>query len=220
MTNGSKYEFSISAAAYGPTLEVIADFLTEFPDQAPKLKRNPTFPSDGYWIGLSDKFVQGRVPKTPSAPSTVPDDMVPVVLEKYFDIDELLLAEITRTHSLSMAAEGIIGDLLERYIAFVLEPLGWVWCSGSVVRSVDFIFRRDTNPITYLALQIKNRDNSENSSSASVRDGTAIEKWFRSFSRSGATNWAAFPHENVPAVLSEEAFKIFAKAYLVSIKPT
>ena len=51
-----------------------------------------------------------------------------------------------------MAAENNIGLLLERFIASVLEPIGWIWCSGSAVRAVDFI-----EPNTGILLQIKNR---------------------------------------------------------------
>lgn len=219
MNDESRYEFAVAAQDFKSKLGVVADFLSQFPDQAPKLKGNPKFPSYEYWIALSEKFVQGREPKAPAKPSTVPDDMVPVVLEEYFGVSADLLADITHTHSLSMAAEGIIGDLLERYIASVLEPLGWIWCSGSVVRSVDFIFRHDGDPISYVALQVKNRDNSENSSSASVRDGTAIVKWHRTFSRSGNTNWPAFPHDHVAVELTEADFKTFSKDYLSKIKP-
>jgi hypothetical protein len=28
-------------------------------------------------------------------------------------------------------------DLLERYLASVLEPMGWIWCSGTMVKSVE-----------------------------------------------------------------------------------
>ena len=219
MPDESRYEFAIAAKDYESKLEVVADFLSQFPELAPKLKGNPKFPSYEYWIVLSEKFVQGRASKAPAKPSTVPDDMVPVVLEEYFGVNSERLAEITHTHSLSMAAEGIIGDLLERYIASVLEPLGWIWCSGSVVRSVDFIFRHEGNPISYVALQVKNRDNSENSSSASVRDGTAIVKWHRTFSRTGKTNWTEFPHDHVASELNEAGFKIFSRDYLAGIKP-
>ena len=67
-------------------------------------------------------------------------------------------------------------------------------------------------------LQVKNRDNSENSSSSAIRAGTIIEKWFRTFSRRAGSNWAAFPDESLRAQLSEEAFKDFVKEYLRELK--
>ena len=87
-----------------------------------------------------------------------------------------------------MAAENIVGDLLERYLAKILEPKGWVWCAGSIVIAVDFIMRGDATK--WNLLQIKNRDNSENSSSKKVRDGTEIQHWFRTFAKTGETNWS------------------------------
>lgn len=50
------------------------------------------------------------------------------------------------------------------------------------------------------AVQVKNRDNTENSSSSAIRQGTTIEKWFRTYSkpsrkRATNTNWENFPEE-------------------------
>jgi hypothetical protein len=53
----------------------------------------------------------------------------------------------------------------------------------------------------WYALQIKNRDNSENSSSKAVRDNTDIQKWFRTFSKTGKTNW-----DNLPPLMSDCGF--------------
>jgi hypothetical protein len=57
-------------------------------------------------------------------------------------------------------------------------------------------------------LQIKNRSNSENSASASVRAGTIIEKWFRINSMTGQTYWGSLP-ENQDGKCSEEGFYEF-----------
>lgn len=51
-----------------------------------------------------------------------------------------------------MAAENSIGLLLERFIASVLEPHGWIWCSGNIIRAVDLI-----DPSSGTLLQIKTR---------------------------------------------------------------
>jgi hypothetical protein len=64
------------------------------------------------------------------------------------------------------------------------------------------------------ALQIKNRDNSENSSSSKVRAGTNIQKWFRSFSMTGATNWPNLPTLMQGYGLSEEGFNKYVEDYL------
>ncbi|HCD9038648.1 TPA: SinI family restriction endonuclease, partial [Enterococcus faecium] len=57
----------------------------------------------------------------------------------------------------------------------VLEPEGWIWCAGSVYRAVDFCYL-GTSPIL---LQVKNKYNTESSSSSAIRVGTTIRKWNR-----------------------------------------
>jgi SinI restriction endonuclease len=65
--------------------------------------------------------------------------MVSFVLEHYFEVPAESLDRAKNEHALSMGAENIVGDLLERYLASVLEPQGWIWCSGSLVKAVDFV---------------------------------------------------------------------------------
>ena len=174
--------------------------------------------SEAYYQRLAEKFVQGRAPKRPQPPSTVPDDFVGLVLQYYFGVAEADLTRIQREHALSMGAENIVGDLLERYIASALEPHGWVWCAGSSLKSVDFIKPPKGGAGKWTLLQVKNRDNSENSSSAAIRSGTPILHWHRSFSRKAGSNWAAFPDASGSKLLSEEGFKAFVVSYLKALK--
>jgi hypothetical protein len=82
------------------------------------------------------------------------------------------------------------------------------------VKAVDFVKREGEK---WVALQVKNRDNSENSSSAAIRQGTDIKKWFRTFSRRPATNWDKFPGD-IATGLSEEGFQTFVRSYLDEIQ--
>lgn len=163
-------------------------------------------------------YSQSRQPKTPKKPTTVPDEMVSFILRYYFEIPVRDLDRAKHEHLLSMAAENMVGDLLERYLANVMETFGWVWCSGSLVRAVDFIKPPAEKNGKWKLLQVKNRDNSENSSSSAIRSGTEIEKWFRTFSRKAQSNWAAFPDDEVRPLVSEERFKLFVKDYLQALK--
>ena len=43
--------------------------------------------------------------------------------------------------------------------------------------------------INWKMLQVKNSDNSENSSSKKIREGTQIKHWFRRFSKQNKHNW-------------------------------
>lgn len=118
---------------------------------------------------------------------TKPDPAVDEVLKAYKKVPPADLNRIGEAHRMSMQAENIVGQLLEAYIARLLEKKGWIWCCGETMRSVDFL--KDGEGDEIRLLQIKNRDNSENSSSAAVREGTKIEKWYRSNSRTGETRW-------------------------------
>lgn len=87
------------------------------------------------------------------------------------DISEEEVADYERKHNLFMAAENIQGGLLEEYIAESVKAFGWVWCAGEILAAADFC-KTDGS----LFLQIKNKDNTENSSSSKIRNGTEIRK--------------------------------------------
>lgn len=191
-------------------------FLVSNPDTACPLRgRNRPAVGTANYIRLqAAAFASSREPKRPAPPTTVPDEMVSVILVSYFDIPQADADRIKREHLLSMGAESIVGNLLERYLASVLEPEGWIWCSGSTVKAVDFIKPPSFSGGGWRLLQVKNRDNSENSSSSAIRNGTSIEKWYRSFSRRVGSNWAAFPDPALRRQLSEEGFMSFVSIYL------
>ncbi len=115
------------------------------------------------------------------------DQAVDEVLKAFKKVPSEELDNIGDAHRVSMQAENIVGKLLEAYLARLLESKGWVWCCGETMRSVDFIKDEEGEGVRFL--QIKNRDNSENSSSSAIREGTKIEKWYRSNSRTGETRW-------------------------------
>ena len=143
--------------------------------------------------------------------ATRPDLAVDTVLSAFAQADAATLTLMSIYHRQSMAAENLIGKLLERYIASAVEPLGWIWCCGETVWSVDFLRPNNAN---YHLLQIKNRTNSENSSSAAIRMNRSlnIQVWKRINAATGQTYWDVFP-ENEPVAgvrpLSEEGFHAF-----------
>ncbi|WP_084386295.1 SinI family restriction endonuclease [Castellaniella caeni] len=165
-------------------------------------------------VQLAEKFFGVRSKRTwPGEPSTVPDEAVSIVMQAVYGYSEGQTGRIKTEHQHAMSAENIVGALLERYIASVIEPHGWVWCAGDFVKAVDFI-KYQAAEGQWLALQIKNRDNTENSSSAAIRHGTEIKKWFRSFSKKDATNWSAFPEPRFRNELGEDGFRRFLMGYL------
>lgn len=78
-------------------------------------------------------------------------------------------------HYLFMSAENQNGLILEEFINNVLREVGWIWCAGESYKAVDFV-KTGKN---FMLLQVKNKYNTENSSSSKVRDGTPIVKWYR-----------------------------------------
>ncbi|MEH7459334.1 SinI family restriction endonuclease [Bacillus sp. JJ1127] len=89
--------------------------------------------------------------------------------------DEETLNKYMLGHLLFMSAENMNGSILEEYLAEVLEPYGWIWCAGSTFRAIDFCYLGDE----IILLQVKNKYNTENSSSSAIRSGTKIKKWNR-----------------------------------------
>lgn len=164
---------------------------------------------------LKEKFESARIPTSPSFPKTLPDEVVSLVMKEYYGKTEEENKRIKIEHQESMSAENIVGELLEKYLASVLEPLGWIWCSGDFVKAVDFIKKEATE---WKLLQVKNRSNTENSSSNKIRKGTDIKKWFRINAYNGKTFWEDFPEEKAKKLLSEENFKKFVKEYIQNIK--
>lgn len=77
-------------------------------------------------------------------------------------------------HNLSMSAENIQGGLLEEYISTNIADYGFSWCCGETLRATDFC-----NEDGSVLLQVKNKSNTENSSSSNIREGTDIQKWYR-----------------------------------------
>lgn len=148
----------------------------------------------------------------PGQPGTVPDSIVSEVMQAAYGYSAAACERIKREHQHAMCAENTVGALLERYLDTVLQPHGWHWCCGDFVRAADFL-----KPLPeggWLLVQVKNRDNSENSSSSAIRQGTEIQKWFRTYSRTGATNWSNLPGAMQGFGVSEAGFVAFVRRYL------
>lgn len=175
-------------------------------------------------IKMATKHFNGyRNINIPSVPTTIPDAAVSTVLQMTYDYTEEETDRIKIEHQHSMSAENCVGSLLERYIDSILRHHGWVWCCGDFVKAIDFI--KENEDGTWTALQVKNRSNSENSSSAAIRNGTSISKWFRSFSTNTKTtralnyvNWDNLPESMQNYGLSEDGFMTFIRTYISSNK--
>ncbi len=150
---------------------------------------------------------------------TVPDPAVDAVLKAFGNIPSRDLKAFSEHHRKSMAAENKIGDLLEAYLAEVLEPRKWIWCCGNLLTGVDF-FRPARQSSERLLLQIKNRSNSENSSSKRIRElvrllgcPVKITEWHRCRAGDGGTCWDTLVDNSDLSLADEERFDAFIREY-------
>jgi len=179
---------------------------------------NSPLDAEGLIEGVAKRYCKSIEIRKPNIPVTTSDLAINEILEVYFRIEITAVNEVLYHHKLSMAAENIIGHLLELFLHETLKPHGWIWCPGSLIRKIDFIKPINASQNDYFRLQVKNRDNSENSSSKAVREGTSILHWFRTFSHKATTNWAAFPDTEARAFLSEEKFLAFTRQYCEELR--
>lgn len=158
------------------------------------------------WVNKYKKGYEGRASKRVSnLPGTIADPIIEKIIgARLNNLDENDLLNITFAHRLSMSAENILGLILEEYLFNNLLASGWHCAWGETVKSVDFVHEDGS------LLQIKNRSNSENSSSSAIRKGTEIQKWFRIKADRIEYMWEALNEICGTKHLSEEAFVEFA----------
>jgi hypothetical protein len=196
-------------------MEVILRYCTQSPGWAafPGYGRKKADPGDldnmrAYLAVYLERYFRARQERLGlKEVSTVADPAVDVILRVFAGLSENL-DTVALHHRRSMAAENLLGELLERYLAERLETRDWVWCAGNTARAVDFL-RNDLSVV----LQVKNRSNSENSSSSAIRKGTEIIKWYRVNASNGKTNWENFPLATRGDDFSEDDFHAYIEAY-------
>ncbi|MCU0354700.1 MAG: SinI family restriction endonuclease [Cytophagales bacterium] len=167
----------------------------------------------GKWVRCYRNGYESRPSaKTGKPGGTVPDGIVEYILRaKLPNLDDQTAVQIVAGHTLLMSIESLVGQLLEEYLAVQLAADGWCCCWGSTIDAVDFC-RADGS-----LLQVKTSDNTENSSSSRVRNGTTIEKWARRNSkRANIYYWEELNHKVGRNDLSEEGFRQFVKTVLDS----
>ena len=158
-----------------------------------------------YQSGMASRASQ----RTSNPPGTVADPIIEqIVGARLPNLNPDELNKVTYAHRLGMSAENILGLMLEEYLAENLKESGWHCAWGETVKSVDFV-NEDGR-----LLQIKNRSNSENSSSSSVRNGTKIEKWYRIKAERIQYKWDDLNAICGTTNLSEENFIKFVKKTL------
>lgn len=137
------------------------------------------------------------------AKKTCSDPALAKIVKIACKLDDAEIEEMEKAHNLFMSAENIQGELLEEYIAENVDDYDWVWCSGNTLRAVDFC-KRDGSAL----LQVKNKNNTENSSSSAIRDGTEIKKWYRlKTKKEGKKSRPSYEWEKLNNIINEDLKK-------------
>ncbi|MFN3967749.1 SinI family restriction endonuclease [Flavobacterium sp.] len=168
-------------------------------------------PLKDYVEKFIDKYLKGYNTrpsvKTGGASATFPDPAVSIAFStRVKKVPAEDLPKIISGHSLQMSIENLVGDLLEEYLSIRLAEQGWHCCWGSSIDAVDFCHTNGD------LLQVKNSDNSENSSSSRVRAHTVIKKWARRKSTKKDTfYWDKLKELTGANNISEADFRNFIK---------
>jgi len=154
------------------------------------------------WLRRYQAGKEGRASlRISNPPGTIADPIIEEIIgARLTNLTEEELNKVTYAHRLGMSAENILGLMLEEYLALNLQAYGWYCAWGETVRSVDFVNENGD------LLQIKNRSNSENSSSSAIRQGTGIKKWYRIKADRVEYMWPALNKICNTTHLSEENF--------------
>lgn len=205
-------------------LDFIFQIACEHPDRFPNINLQGAQTPAAYierWVKrYHDAMKNPPSRRTASPKSACTDPAIKVIVKATQQLTEERAAHDEMAHNLFMSAENIQGNLLEEYIATKVRPYGFLWCNGNVLRAIDFCSTDGS-----LLLQIKNKSNTENSSSSSIREGTTIQKWYRLGTRT--KHKVKFPdykwtelndlinryrtqgHELDPCCMSEEDYQSF-----------
>ena len=141
-----------------------------------------------------------------NSPSTIPDPLVMMLLNARIKGLSMLDFELIKVgHRVSMTVDNVVVLILEEYIHEKLISYGWSACWGSCIKAVDFCSYEGS------LIQVKNKSNTENSSSNKIRVGTDIKKWYRFNASNGESNWKELNKiVGNDICLSEEEFQSFA----------
>jgi hypothetical protein len=174
------------------TLEEEFDVIKEFVDEKkgqfkkPSKNANYKYGEEEHFLSLKKSFINSRKSKINiNEPKTITDDALWEYIKLQKNLSQNQVDEFAKYHKIAMSIETKLGNLLESFIYKYVKDFNWIWCSGSIIQDIDFIKKETNNDssVNWIALQVKNSDNSENAASSRVRVGTDIIKWYRRLSR-------------------------------------
>lgn len=193
--NGAKFVFS-----------AIANDLERVPGNIGGVKDNERDAIKKWLLKYQGGYESRVSNRISNLPGTIADPIIEKIIgSRLIKLNNDDLNKITYAHRLAMSAENILGLILEEYLSENIKDKGWHCAWGETVKSVDFVNEDGS------LLQIKNRSNSENSSSSTVRYGTEIEKWYRIKADRVEYMWDELNKICETSHLSENSFVNFVK---------
>lgn len=183
-----------------------------YPDLIPKIKGSSEQEIVKKWFNAYEAGVRSKASvRQSNLPKTKPDPIVgSIIATELPKLTKEHESSITFAHRLAMSAENILGHLLEEYLSVELSEFGWHCCWNSLVKAVDFVNENGE------LLQVKNRSNSENSSSSKIRKGLPIQKWHRVDANTGEYKWNELNQKCGTTKLSEKGFIRFVQKTIKS----
>ncbi|WP_228481528.1 SinI family restriction endonuclease [Vibrio fluminensis] len=154
------------------------------------------------WLGKYLNGYKNRKSVTHGKPTNTFDDDINDTIIRAIN-PNIDMNRINEASKLLKRSQMAIGNLLEEYLAKELCNHGWYMAWGETVKSTDLVSNNNER------LQIKNRNNTENSSSSQVRNNTDIIKWHRLNANNGDKYWSSLANLTGCNSLSEEGFKAF-----------
>jgi hypothetical protein len=185
-------------------------FLSANPEFIVKLrgKNPPDFGTLEYMSKTAEMFAAGRIISPPVNSGKTSDPLLGGLFQQLNSCSDSAVENAIRIHGDFMVLENKVGKILEHYLSARLEPLGWVWCSGDFVEKVDFV--KIVPGKSHELLQVKNKDVTENSSSAKGRGD--VPKWARLRGKKALTDWQNFPDLDARRLVSEADFLAYGKS--------
>jgi hypothetical protein len=201
-----------STMQWDTAVQTVLSVCCRFPELCPTFRQDNLFSQEyiSKWLKKYFNGYNNRASKRISKKiGTVSDEIIDTIISVRLPfLGEQKITAIKSAHRLSMSAENILGLLLEEYLAEKLLTYGWYCCWGDTIKSVDFCTQNGE------LLQVKNRSNSENSSSNKVRKGTQIRKWHRVEAKTGTYYWKTLNELVGCTDLSEQDFSSFVRKTL------
>ncbi len=209
MSHAERIVRANASMRWDTAVRTVLSVCCRFPELCPTFRQDNLF-SEAHISKWLEKYFNGYNNRSSKRISkrigTIPDEIIDTIISvRLPSLDDSRINAIKSAHRLSMAAENILGLLLEEYLAEKLLPYGWYCCWGETMKSVDFCTHNGD------LLQVKNRSNSENSSSNKIRQGTPIIKWHRINASNGTCYWDVLNERVGCTELSEQDFSSFVK---------